>query len=530
VLVGIGGNILFANSIGLPLTFTPSSLTTTLAAGTAVTLQASNDITVDSAITVNGTTGGALTMQAGRNINLNSILTTANGNFTAIAGDPGAIAADRLAGTPAVTLGTGASINAGTGTVTLGAIGGNFINNSGSATPITASRWLTYSTNPAADILGGMAAGNKHYAQAYTGTTPAYATAGNWNLYSVAPVLSVTPGSQTVTYGTAPANFTPGYTGFIDGDTSTTSGISDTAGFSVGGTTSTSGNFTAGSHNVAYSIGLASGLGYTFADDTATLNELTVNALNLTIAGLTANNKVYNANTTAILGGNAAVTALGSDIVTVGGIASGPFADKNVGTGKAVTVSGNTISGIDAANYNLVQQTGLSADITKANLSVSGLTANNKVYNADNVATLGGAAAVSAIGTDVVTVGGIASGLFADKNAGTGKAVTVTGNTITGTDSANYNLVQQTGLSADITAQPIPEPPDNKNLDNNLIDAIRSSLLVAPPGTNGSFVQNGTNSTLITVSKPLDAGIGSPTVIARKNQELITMDSQGLDK
>jgi hypothetical protein len=53
------------------------------------------------------------------------------------------------------------------------------------------------------------------------------------------------------------------------------------------------------------------------------------------------------------------------------------------------------------------------------------------------------------------TLGGSAVGAFANKNAGTAKAVTVTGNTISGTDAANYALSQQTGLSADINAAPV---------------------------------------------------------------------------
>ncbi|MBV5336310.1 hypothetical protein JZU48_04875, partial [bacterium] len=75
----------------------------------------------------------------------------------------------------------------------------------------------------------------------------------------------------------------------------------------------------------------------------------------------------------ATLGGTAAITALSGDTVTLGGTAVGTFADKNVGTGKAVTVTGNTISGTDAANYVLNQQAGLTADITQASLSVTGL-------------------------------------------------------------------------------------------------------------------------------------------------------------
>jgi hypothetical protein len=198
VLIGTPGNITFAtgSAAGATMSFNPSALTATLAGGTAVTLQASNDITVNADINVGGSSGGAFTLQAGRNLNLNSVITTANGNFTAVAGDPGAIAADRLAGTPTLTLSTGAGINAGTGTVTLAAIGGNFVNNSGSATPVTASQWLVYSPDPAHNTLGGMTASNEHYAQTYSaGSKPAYAANGNWLLYSVAPVPApvVTP-------------------------------------------------------------------------------------------------------------------------------------------------------------------------------------------------------------------------------------------------------------------------------------------------------------------------------------------------
>jgi len=177
----------------------------------------------------------------------------------------------------------------------------------------------------------------------------------------------------------------------------------------------------------------------------------TITKADLAMTGLAASSKTYDAGTVATLTGTAAVTALGTDSVTLGGTASGSFANKNVGTGKAVTVTGNTLTGTDAGNYNLVQQTGLSADISKADLAVTGLSASSKTYDAGTVATLTGTAAVTALGTDSVTLGGTASGSFANKNVGTGKAVTVTGNTLSGLDAGNYNLVQQTGLSADIS-------------------------------------------------------------------------------
>ncbi len=59
-----------------PLTITPDFVTRALNSGTAVVLQASNDITVNSPITVSaGGQGGALTLQAGRSILLNANIT-----------------------------------------------------------------------------------------------------------------------------------------------------------------------------------------------------------------------------------------------------------------------------------------------------------------------------------------------------------------------------------------------------------------------------------------------------------------------
>ncbi|TAN70186.1 MAG: filamentous hemagglutinin N-terminal domain-containing protein, partial [Methylobacter sp.] len=175
-----------------------------------------------------------------------------------------------------------------------------------------------------------------------------------------------------------------------------------------------------------------------------------ISAANLAVTGMTASNKVYDTSTAATLGGTATITALGSDLVALGGTADGVFADKNVGTGKAVTVSGYSLSGADAGNYKLVQPTGLTADITPANLPVTGLTANNKVYDATTVATLAGKAKINALGTDVVVLGGTAIGAFADKNVGAGKAVTVSGNSLSGIDAGNYHLLQQSGLTANI--------------------------------------------------------------------------------
>jgi hypothetical protein len=168
----------------------------------------------------------------------------------------------------------------------------------------------------------------------------------------------------------------------------------------------------AGNYNIVQPTGL-----------TATINKASLN-----VSGVTANNKTYDATTAATLAGTASVTALGSDVVSVTGSGVGTFANKNAGSGKAVAVSGYSLTGADASNYNIVQPTGLVATISKADLVVGGVSASNKTYDATTTATLAGTASVAALGSDVVSVtGGV--GAFGDKNAGSNKAVTVTGYT-----------------------------------------------------------------------------------------------------
>ncbi len=177
-----------------------------------------------------------------------------------------------------------------------------------------------------------------------------------------------------------------------------------------------------------------------------------ITAAGLTVTGLTAQNKVYDGTTVATVTGSGTLTGLyGSDVVTLSGTAIGTFADKNVGTGKAVSTSGLSLSGADALNYALTQPM-LSADITAAGLTVTGLAAQNKAYDGTTVATLVGTAALSGVfGSDDVTLSGTASGSFPDKNMGTGKAVSVSGLSITGADAGNYSFTPLS-LSADISA------------------------------------------------------------------------------
>jgi hypothetical protein len=167
--------------------------------------------------------------------------------------------------------------------------------------------------------------------------------------------------------------------------------------------------------------------------------------------------KVYDSKTVSTIGANNLTLnpVASGDVINL--LVSATFDTKNVGTAKLVSITSPALSGTNASNYTLssASMPTSTASITKADLTVSGLSAGNKVYDASVTASLTGTAAVSPLAGDVITLGGLASGSFASKNAGTGKSVTVKGITISGTDAGNYNVSQKGGLTATITPKSI---------------------------------------------------------------------------
>src|SRR5207244_584974 len=141
---------------------------------------------------------------------------------------------------------------------------------------------------------------------------------------------------------------------------------------------------------------------------------------------------------------------LGGDYV-VASSGSASFADKNVGTGKMVSVSGISTSGTDAGNYHLVNTTTTTtANISQRDLAVTA-DGVNKVYDGGTLATVT-LSTDKLLGDSVTPAYTTAS--FADKNVATGKAVSVSGIPIAGTDAGNYHLANTTAAtSANITAR-----------------------------------------------------------------------------
>jgi len=159
----------------------------------------------------------------------------------------------------------------------------------------------------------------------------------------------------------------------------------------------------------------------------------------------TVNNRTYNGTTAATGSVTLSGVVTGDNVGTTG--TTFAFADKNAGTGKTVAVGGTTLAGTDAGNYTLSIPATALADILKAALTGT-ITVNNKTYDGTAAGT-GSVALNGVIAGDTVGTGG-AIFTFSDKNAGTGKAVTVSGTTLTGTDAGNYTLTIPAGALADI--------------------------------------------------------------------------------
>ncbi|MBR2693094.1 MAG: hypothetical protein IKE69_02670, partial [Thermoguttaceae bacterium] len=221
----------------------------------------------------------------------------------------------------------------------------------------------------------------------------------------------------------------------------------------------------------------------TVADVTAdiTAKELTVN--------FTAQNKVYDGNTNAEAAFASFEGLVTGDNVTVT-VDSASFADKNVGTGKAVTVN-FTASGADAGNY-AIRAAAVSANITARGLTLR-YVASDKVYDATNTASVAFAGFDGLVAGDQVTVSGV-SGAFADANAGEDKAITVS-RTVSGADAGNYTI---TDAAVSATIQKKQLAVTGTTVANKVYDGTTDAEITL--GTVSGIVAADADKVVVTVS------------------------------
>jgi flagellar motor protein MotB/endonuclease YncB( thermonuclease family) len=180
-------------------------------------------------------------------------------------------------------------------------------------------------------------------------------------------------------------------------------------------------------------------------------------AKQLTATNITAASKEYDQLLTASLTVNGAGLngVIDGDTVTiVTASAAGAFATKTVGVNKAVTVSGLSITGADSVNYVLASTT-VTASITARSLTVSGITAADKIFDGTTSASISVASATlnGILGNDVVVIDTAnAVGNFVDEKVGSNKTVRVSAVAVTGVDGPNYVVTQPTTTATIITA------------------------------------------------------------------------------
>jgi len=212
-----------------------------------------------------------------------------------------------------------------------------------------------------------------------------------------------------------------------------------------------------------------------------------ITAKDLTITIINGVNKSYSGTNTATLAGTASYSGLvNNEIHTVTGSPVATFNDVNVGTAKAITITGYTAPN---SNYTLTQPS-LSANITAVGLTITGISGVNKIFDGNAMAFLSGTATYAGLVNDEsFTVTDTPSANFADAVVGTSKAITVTGFT---SPSANYTVSQPTGLTADITAVPISTVPITSNSNETAISGTTANVIVSGASTTLSITNNKT--------------------------------------
>lgn len=230
----------------------------------------------------------------------------------------------------------------------------------------------------------------------------------------------------------------------VSGDSAAFSQTFDNKNAGTGKTLTAAGTVTDGNGGANYAVTFVT-------DNTGVINQRAL------AGAITANNKTYDATTAATIATRSLTGVIGSDDVTyTGGTAT--FDNKNVSTGKTVIGTGLGLSGADAGNYTVNTTAATTADIAKADITaVTGITANNKVYDATTAASLntGAAAYTGKIAGDNLTVATVI-GNFSDANAGLGKTVNISGISLGGADAGNYNLTTTTAsTAADISQRAI---------------------------------------------------------------------------
>jgi autotransporter-associated beta strand protein len=300
--------------------------------------------------------------------------------------------------------------------------------------------------------------------------------------------------------------------------------VSATGTASSGGTLDTSvawsgaiATFKAASSSSLSLAGSAAG-NYTLAGLSGTV---TITPKALAVTGLTASTKVYDGTPAAVLAGTAAfltseAAGAGSsgdgkpytvDAVFPGGTAAGTFANPTVGTAKAVTVTGVTVTGSGSGNYTVTQPVGLTANLTARGLAI---TADNqsKTYGQTLTFSNGSTQFTSSGLQNGETIGSVtlacAGGGAAAEAAGSPYPITpsaATGGTFT---AGNYTINYVAGLLT-VSAAATTTTLTTSGSPGTYGDPVTLTATVDPTLAGGT-VQFHDNAVALGSPVPLDGG------------------------
>ena len=451
-----------------------------------------------------------------------------------------------------IVISSGGAINASATGDAIILASDNFVNNSGSsAVNPTSGRYQIWSTSPSGDTLGGLSYDFVQYNATYGTSSVLGGASENGLFHTYQPTVTPTsfaPYNKTYD-GTTTGSTNPSYalSGVESGEsvTLTQSSVTyDTATASSGKTVTVSGISVASA-----SRGSADVYGYAIGTTSLTNSNGAILQKGLTLTGYAPNDKTYDGSTTATVSYGSLTGLVDGDTVTLDtSSVSNSFDNANVGTGKTVTTTNLDLSGADAGNYRIANQTG-TADITAKALSLGSINASNKTYNANTTASIASYGALTGVvGGDTVTLNSAsASASFADANAGTGKTVTVSGLALGGSGASNYSIANQT-TTADITPKALSigaATASNKTYDgttNVSLSAIGSlsgfvgSETVTATGSGSFADKTAANGKTVTISYTLADGtngglasnysLADTTTTADITQKTLTLSGQ----
>ena len=289
----------------------------------------------------------------------------------------------------------------------------------------------------------------------YDGTTTATLTSANYYITGLAAGQSITVNQ-------------PSSVGYTSADVNTNGGTTPGGGQVAINASFTSTNFVAGSGTKLsnYILPTATSITSAALARDATAGYGTITPAPVYLSGVQATNKTYDATSSDSLDtSNASIYGVvnGDHVQLNTSGATGSFASPNAGNNLAVALSGFTLvdttdsgslAATKVADYKLFAPTNLTADIYQKALTVTGVTANNKVYDGTTADTLNTSGAVlsgfvnAADQASTTLNTASATGNFSQSDVGNGLAVSVSGLTV---NNSNYTVTAPAGLTANIT-------------------------------------------------------------------------------